>query len=102
MDSPSDDVMRKRLAELARVGAKFGDQGKMCGTCAFKLDSDANFEPHNVEAAWECLAYEGQFNCHITSGVNKECKCIGFKYAQAAVANGHFNFKKLDQPKSLS
>ncbi len=54
----------------------------MCGTCAFKLDSDANLEPHNVKSALEALAYYGQFNCHITTGVNKGCECIGFKHAK--------------------
>jgi hypothetical protein len=93
MDSLLNEVMRKKLAELARNGAKFADHGRMCGTCAFKLDSDANLEPHNVEAAWDCLAYEGQFNCHVTSGVDKGCVCAGFKYAHAAIANGLFNFK---------
>lgn len=101
MDSLIDDVMRKRLALLARAGAKFADQGKMCSTCAFKLDSDANLEPHNVEAAWECLAYEGQFNCHITSGVNKGCRCVGFKYAQSAIFNGHFNFNSTESTTTL-
>ena len=95
MELAINDVMRKRLALLARNGAKFGDQGKMCSTCAFKLDSEANQEPHNVEAAWECLAYEGQFNCHVTSGVDKGCVCVGFKYAKAAIANGLFNFSTI-------
>ena len=97
MDSLIDDVMRRRLAELARKGAAYANHGRMCGTCAFKLDSDANFEPHNVEAAWHCLAYEGQFNCHVTSGVDKGCECVGFKYAKTAIANGHFNFNQLSQ-----
>lgn len=95
MDSLINDVMRKRLAALARAGAQFGDQGRMCGTCAFKLDSDANLEPHNVEGAWDCLAYEGQFNCHVTSGVDKGCSCVGFKYAKAAIENSKFDFKGL-------
>jgi hypothetical protein len=95
MDASIDDVLRKRLAALARDGASLGDQGKMFGTCAFKLNSDANLEPHNVSAAWECLAYEGQFNCHIISGVNKGCRCVGFKYAITAVENGLFNFNTL-------
>ena len=101
MDSLINDVMRKRLAALARKGAQAGNLGRMCDTCAFKLDSDANFEPHNVESAWNCLAYEGQFNCHITSGVDKGCECIGFKYAKAAIANGHFNFKGLNDDGGL-
>lgn len=87
MDSLVDDHMRKQLADMAFKGAKFGSLGKMCGTCAFKLDSEANLEPHNVEAAWNCLAYEGQFNCHVTSGIDKGCECIGFKYAKAFFEN---------------
>lgn len=77
------EVRRKQIASLALKGAKLGNIGKMCGTCAFKLDSDANLEPHNVESAWECLAYGGQFNCHKEIGVDKGCECVGFKYAKA-------------------
>jgi len=82
-----NEALRKKLAGFAIRGAKHGNLGKMCGTCAFKLDSDANLEPHNVQAAWDALAYEGQFNCHIETGVNKGCVCIGFKYAQAFFNN---------------
>lgn len=81
------NTLRKKLAELALKGAKIENLGRMCSTCAFKLDSDANLEPHNVEAAWDCLAYEGKFYCHVTAGVDKGCECIGFKYAKAFFHN---------------
>jgi len=86
-DKDHEDRLRKKLAEIAQKGAAIENLGRMCGTCAFKLDSDANLEPHNVQAAWDCLAYEGTFNCHIESGVNKGCECIGFKYAKAFFEN---------------
>lgn len=90
------DVNRKALAALAREGAKFENHGKMCGTCAFKLNSDANFEPHNVDRAWDCLATEGTFNCHVESGVDKGCECVGFKYAKAAFRSSNiFSLLKL-------
>lgn len=84
-DNEHNELMRKRLAELARKGARLGrleDRPRMCDTCAFKLNSPANMEPHNVDAAWHCLAHEGQFNCHIVSGVDAGCVCTGFRYAQ--------------------
>lgn len=86
-DQLHEDRLRKKLAEIAQKGSSIKNIGRMCGTCAFKLDSDANLEPHNVQAAWDCLAYEGKFNCHIESGVNKGCECIGFKYAKLYFEN---------------
>lgn len=79
-----NELMRIRLADLARKGARLGrleDRPRMCDTCAFKLNSPANLEPHNVDAAWNTLAFEGQFNCHVVSGVDKGCVCTGFRYA---------------------
>ena len=73
---------RNQISNLAKRGAQIKNIGKMCNTCAFKLNSDANLEPHNVESAWDCLAYDGKFNCHIQIGVDKGCECIGFKYAK--------------------
>ena len=73
---------RNLIADYAKKGAEIKNCGRMCGTCAFKLDSDANLEPHNVGSALEALAYYGQFNCHITIGVNKGCECTGFKHAK--------------------
>lgn len=83
--STSEELKRKRIARLASDGAKIKRQGKMCDTCAFKLNSDANMEPHNVDAAFEALAYYGQFNCHKEIGVNKGCECIGFKHAKQLI-----------------
>lgn len=82
-----NDFKRKKLAEYSIEGAKIQNLGKMCNTCAFKLDSDANLEPHNVDAAFECLASENQFNCHKAIGVDKGCECTGFKYAKAYFEN---------------
>lgn len=72
------------IAHYAQEGAKKDgpDLGKMCSTCAFKLNSPANLEPHNVQAAMECLSYDMTFNCHIESGKDKGCECIGFQYAK--------------------
>lgn len=75
-------MLRKRLSNMAIEGAKIGDLGRMCDSCAFKFNSPANLEPHNVQAAHECLAYEMTFNCHIEPGVDKGCECTGFKYAK--------------------
>ncbi len=75
---------RKQLASFAIKGAKIMKHGsKMCNTCAFKLNSDANHEPHNVTAAFESLAYYGQFNCHKEIGIDKEVQCVGFTFAKA-------------------
>lgn len=77
------DPLNVQIAVFAKKGAKEGEYlGKMCSTCAFKLNSPANLEPHNVEAAMECLAYYMTFNCHKKEGGNKGCECIGFQYAK--------------------
>ena len=73
---------RKVISEYAKRGAAIKPLGKMCSTCAFKLDSPANLEPHNVEAAHQCLAFYGEFNCHITTGVDKGVTCVGFLHAK--------------------
>ena len=74
---------RKRISIMAIEGAKTLKCGAMCSTCAFKLDSPANLEPHNVDAALEALYMPGfTFNCHIEPGVDKGCECTGFKYAK--------------------
>ncbi|MGV0947638.1 hypothetical protein ACTS93_10875 [Empedobacter falsenii] len=78
----SDEFKRKTISNYAVEGAKIKNIGKMCKTCAFKFDSEANKEPHNVDAAFQCLAYDMQFNCHINIGENKGCECIGFQYAK--------------------
>lgn len=78
---------RKIIADYAKKGAKIKNLGRMCGTCAFKLNSDGNLEPHNAGAALGALAYYGQFNCHIKKGVDKGCVCIGFKHAKQHLEN---------------
>lgn len=75
-------MLRKRLSNLVVAGAKLTNLGRMCNSCAFKFDSPANLEPCNVQAAHECLAYGMTFNCHSAPGVDKGCKCVGFKYAK--------------------
>lgn len=70
------------IAELARKGATLGDCGKMCKSCAFRLNSDANVEPHNVSAAFGTVVYGGIFNCHKEKGVDKNEPCAGFLYAK--------------------
>lgn len=76
------------IAEWARRGAKISKSkhGKMCGGCAFKVGTEANNEPHNVEAAAQCLVGMGKFNCH-KHGPDGELKdgekpCVGFLYAE--------------------
>lgn len=76
----------EKLAELARKGAAIQSCGKMCSSCAFKLNSAANLEPHNVETAFETLqeysfGTRSQFNCHKQTGGDAGRICTGFQYA---------------------
>ena len=76
----------EKLADMASKGAAIKSCGKMCGTCAFKLDSAANLEPHNVETAFETLqeysfGTKSQFNCHTETGVDAGRLCVGFQHA---------------------
>jgi hypothetical protein len=73
---------RKYIAAAAQKGEAIQKLGKMCGSCAFRLDSDANLEPHNVEAAIESLAFFGQFNCHKKPGEDAGRVCVGFLHAK--------------------
>lgn len=83
---------RKYIADVASKGAKIKRLGKMCGTCAFKYNSDGNKEPHNVEAAAACVIFEqGTFNCHKEIDVDAGKTCIGFLHAQQYVKS---KFKK--------
>jgi hypothetical protein len=68
---------RNYIAELAVKGASIKNCGKMCSSCAFKKDSEANLERHNVEAAIQSLEM-GQFNCHIETDVDSGTPCKGF------------------------
>lgn len=68
---------RRYIADLAVKGAQKKNCGAMCGSCAFKLDSPANLEPHNVAAAISTLQ-SGQFNCHVEIGVDSGQPCKGF------------------------
>lgn len=80
----TDQQKADLLARWAQAGAKFGDCGKMCSECAFKQGGIANSEPHNVEAALQCLAGMGSFNCHTDSGNGLQDAgkpCVGFLYA---------------------
>ena len=82
-EKQSNDNSRKILADIAKKGAAINNLGSMCKTCAFKLDSDANLEPHNVDAAWQCVAFQqADFNCHKEIGVDAEKKCVGFQHAK--------------------
>lgn len=89
-----EEHQRKYIAEMAMKGATIKPLGKMCGSCAFKLDSDANLEPHNVDAAFQTVAFEQNvFNCHEEIGVDKGCLCVGFlhakQYSEARFKNKH-------------
>lgn len=76
----TQDNQRKYIAQLAIDGAKIKNCGKMCSSCAFKLNSEANLESHNVEAAAQSLMY-GQFNCHIETNIDSGKPCAGFMNA---------------------
>lgn len=73
-------TLRHIIANWAEHGAIDGDV--MCKTCAFRRDSEANMEPHNVDSAIESLAYYQQFNCHIRTGIDAGRMCIGYKSAR--------------------
>lgn len=77
-------LLRNYISNLAIEGAKIKNCGKMCSSCAFKKDSPANMEPHNVEAAVQALDH-GQFNCHIETGIDSGHPCAGFKNALQVV-----------------
>ena len=72
-----------QLAQMAQKGAKLGSCGRMCNTCAFKLNSPANLESDTVEAAFDALAWGMQFNCHPQdTGFGDGGKlCVGYQYA---------------------
>lgn len=68
------------IAKIATDGAQIKSCGRMCSSCAFKKDSPANLEPHNVNAAIAALE-QGQFNCHIEIDVDSGSPCAGFMNA---------------------
>ena len=72
------------VASLARKGAEGGKCGKMCKECAFRINSPANREAHNVKDAIKALSKEcAQFNCHPQGGYgNADEICKGFAYAK--------------------
>jgi hypothetical protein len=83
----------KYLADMISTAARKGAElkqldpsVKMCNDCAFKKGTDANNDPEAVEAAFNCLAYFGEFNCHHTdqSGDFKDAghPCAGYLYAK--------------------
>lgn len=77
---------RKFIADLAIKGAKIKRLGKMCSTCAFKHNSDANLEPHNVDTAAQCVIFDlGVFNCHKEIDVDAKKRCVGFLHAKQYV-----------------
>lgn len=72
------------VALFAQRGAKLGDCGKMCSECAFKLNSPANLEEQNADAALESLSVPGAvFHCHPQGSYGDAGRvCTGFKYAK--------------------
>jgi len=84
--SNNHEELRNHIADLAIEGAKIKNCGKMCGSCAFKRDSEANIERKTVSDAMECLAYgHQQFNCHIEGGYDSGKPCAGFLNALQVV-----------------
>lgn len=72
------------IASWARKGAELGvNCGKMCAECAFRPGSVAQQEPHNVQAAADCLAFYGTFHCHKNGFEDAGYPCAGFLYAKA-------------------
>ncbi len=82
-----NDQIRHKLAELAKEGAKVENSGKMCSGCAFKLNTEANFDVETVEAAFECTVFGGTFYCHAAEST----QCKGFIYAKKAISAPIFN-----------
>ncbi len=74
------------IAGTAKKGAKIKRLGRMCNDCAFKLNSDANKDDEATMAAIDCLAFQGQFNCHQVDAngefIDKGTPCIGFLHAK--------------------
>lgn len=72
------------VAYLARKGAEEGSCGRMCQECAFRINSPANKEAHNVKSAIKALSKESaQFNCHPQGSYgNADEICKGFAYAK--------------------
>lgn len=86
-----DDHQRRFIADMAMKGAAIKNHGAMCSTCAFKFDSDANKEPHNVESAAQCVIFDlGVFHCHKEIDVDAGVPCKGFLNAKEYV-NNRFN-----------
>lgn len=81
MESKAD-----RLSFMAIEGAKLGDCGRMCNSCAFRKGSVTQSEPENIDVAYETLAYQGLFHCHtrLEDGtlVDAGKPCAGFLYAK--------------------
>lgn len=77
---------RKYIAELAKKGAAIKPLGRMCGSCAYKYNSAANLEPHNVEAAAEAAIFgQAVFNCHKNGYEDAGKRCVGFLHARQYV-----------------
>ena len=67
------------VANMAQKGAKI-NPCSMCSACAFKLNSAANLEPHNVEVAINSvLSPRSKFVCH----QDKTKECAGYTMARA-------------------
>lgn len=72
------------IAMWAREGAKIANCGNMCSECAYKLNSLANLEPHNVDGAATAILSGIPFNCHKKGTFeNAGKRCTGYLYAKA-------------------
>lgn len=80
---PSNKPVNEIIAELARKGAEIKNIGRMCHSCAFKLNSCTNHEEGNVQAAMDCVAYGMKiFHCHTENVEDAGTPCKGFLYAK--------------------
>lgn len=82
MSNKKPEPLNVIAARTAQKGAAIKPLGKMCETCAFKLNSPANLEEHNVQGAMDCLAWGGTFNCHKNQYEDAGTVCVGFLYAK--------------------
>jgi len=80
----------KQMSELAIKGAKIakekgilGQCGKMCDTCAFKLDQKHNLDYLFAadQAAFQLMS-EGEFYCHTHDFKCADKPCAGFTLAK--------------------
>lgn len=79
--------LQRFLHDAMRKGVKYGDCGRMCDDCAFKLGSDANNDEAALVAIETQLLSGGGFNCHTPEFTDAGRPCVGYLYAMQ-----HFDY----------